>query len=368
MKAIVDATADEIDAVIGEGPLPAWRHRQLSAALWRASAHDWDDVLEWPAAWRERLRDSTPWTSVVAETISLHDDAHTIKVLGRLSDGQAIETVVMEQDATATSRRRGTICVSSQVGCAVGCPFCATGRAGLRRSCTPAEVADQVRLGAGLLAQHGFGPVTNVVYMGMGEPLAAVPTTLGSIRLMVEGGGLSARRITVSTSGIVPGIEALAQAGFPVRLALSLHAANDGLRDTLVPVNKTFPLERVLGAATAYAASSSRRLTFEWCLIGGVNDSEEDAAQLVELARSSNAHVNVIPMNRIDGSPWGPPSHSREQRFMDALSSINVTIRAKRGNQMDAACGQLRAALEPRRVLLPTGKLGPARPAQAGDG
>jgi 23S rRNA (adenine2503-C2)-methyltransferase len=253
------------------------------------------------------------------------------------------------------------VCVSSQVGCAVGCPFCATGRAGLRRSCEAAEIVDQVRIAGTALHRRGMGPVTHVVYMGMGEPLANVDAVITSLRVLVARGGISPRRITVSTSGVVPAMARLRDEAPPVRLAVSLHAASDALRDRLVPLNRVHPLDELVDAAVDYAARSGRRLTFEWCLIDGVNDSPEQADGLRRLAHRAGAHVNVIPMNRIDGSPWGPPPASVSRAFLAALRGVPVSVRDTRGNEADAACGQLRALLETRRELRPDGTLAPPR-------
>jgi 23S rRNA (adenine2503-C2)-methyltransferase len=245
----------------------------------------------------------------------------------------------------------------------VGCPFCATGRMGLRRNCTASEIVDQVRVAANALHRHGFGPVTHVVYMGMGEPLANATATIESLRLLTGGAGISARRITVSTSGVVPGIARLMREAPPVTLAVSLHAATDELRDRLVPLNRTHPIATLLEAARSYGAATGRRTSFEWCLIGGVNDSPQQARVLRELALSCGAHVNVIPMNRIDGSPWGPPDPEVARTFLHQLRGVQVTVRDTRGGDVDAACGQLRAALEARRELRPDGTLSPPRAA-----
>jgi 23S rRNA (adenine2503-C2)-methyltransferase len=204
--------------------------------------------------------------------------------------------------------------------------------------------------------------------MGMGEPLAAYETTLTSLRVLVAAGGISPRRITVSTSGVVPGIRRLAAEGLPVTLAVSLHAASDALRDRLVPLNRAHPLDGLLAAAGAYARTTGRRLSLEWCLIGGVNDGLDQAAGLVGIARRIGAHVNVIPMNRIEGSPWGPPPAAVGRAFLRHLTGagVKVTVRDTRGGEAEAACGQLRAALEPRRQLRPDGTLTPQRPARPG--
>ena len=231
---------------------------------------------------------------------------------------------------------------------------------GLRRNCTAAEIVDQVRAASSALQRRGMGPVTHIVYMGMGEPLANVAATLESLRVLTADAGISARRITVSTSGVAPGIEQLAASGISVTLAVSLHAATDELRDRLVPINRTYPLGLVLGTASRYAERSGRRISFEWCLIGGVNDSIEQAEGLRDLARRAQAHINVIPMNRIEGSPWGPPEPEVARRFLGALRGARVTVRDTRGGDADAACGQLRADLEARRMLRPDGTLSPA--------
>jgi 23S rRNA (adenine2503-C2)-methyltransferase len=354
-----------IDAVRRNGE-PAWRARQVQAAVWQPFVGDFEGLRQLPAPLRQALAAEFEFSTVTVDTEMPADSGATIKLLCRLADGQTIETVAMETPARADSRRRSTVCVSSQVGCAVGCPFCATGHMGLRRNCTAAEIVDQVRAAATALHQRGLGPVTHIVYMGMGEPLANVGATLESLRVLAGDAGISARRITVSTSGVAPGIEQLAASGIPVTLALSLHAATDELRDRLVPINRTYPLSLVLETASRYAEQSGRRISFEWCLIGGVNDSIEQAEGLRDLARRAEAHINVIPMNRIEGSPWGPPEPEVARRFLGALRGARVTVRDTRGGDADAACGQLRADLEARRILRPDGTLSPPRvPARA---
>jgi 23S rRNA (adenine2503-C2)-methyltransferase len=228
---------------------------------------------------------------------------------------------------------------------------------GLRRNCTAAEIVDQFRAAAGALAARGHGPLTHVVFMGMGEPMSNLDSVIAAIKVFTQTAGLSARRITVSTSGIAPGIDKLTDAGIPVTLAVSLHAANDALRDRLVPINTKYPVAAVTRAARRYADKTGRRVTLEWCLIGGVNDSDEQAMGLHDIAHDLAAHVNVIPMNDIDGSEWGPPSRARTERFMSHLQGVRHTVRDTSGSETDAACGQLRANLEQRRWLLPDGTL-----------
>lgn len=342
----------------------AWRTSQLRRATWQPFIGGFEEIRQLPPPLRVALAGDLAFSTIAVERASEADGGRTVKLLCRLADGETIETVAMETPARAASRRRGTVCVSTQVGCAVGCPFCATGRMGLRRSCTPPEVVDQVRAAAAALHRRGLGPVTHVVYMGMGEPLACYDTTVASLRVLVADAGISPRRITVSTSGVVPAINRLAMEGIPCTLAISLHAATDELRDRLVPLNRAHPLRSLLAAGVGYAQRTGRRLTFEWCLIGGVNDSVEQARALRGLARQASAHVNVIPMNVIADSPWGPPSRAVERRFLAELGDVAMTVRDTRGGETDAACGQLRAGLEQRRMLQPDGTLSaPRRPA-----
>jgi 23S rRNA (adenine2503-C2)-methyltransferase len=340
---------------------PAWRARQIQAAVWQPYVGGFEAIQQLPASLRHALATELDFSTVSIASEVLADAGATVKLLCRLADGQTVETVAMETPASDLSRRRSTVCVSSQVGCAVGCPFCATGHMGLRRNCTAAEIVDQVRAASRALYARGLGPVTHIVYMGMGEPLANVAATLESLSVLTRDAGISPRRITVSTSGVAPGIGQLAASGLGVTLAVSLHAATDELRDRLVPINRTYPLGVVLDTASRYAERTGRRLSFEWCLIGGVNDSVEQAIGLRELARRAQAHINVIPMNRIEGSPWGPPDPAVARRFLGALRGARVTVRDTRGGDADAACGQLRADLEARRILRPDGTLSPPR-------
>jgi 23S rRNA (adenine2503-C2)-methyltransferase len=195
--------------------------------------------------------------------------------------------------------------------------------------------------------------------MGMGEPLANYQATVDSLRVIATSGGISARRMTVSTSGVVPGIDQLRGERLPVTLAISLHAATDDLRDRLVPLNRSYPIDSLMSAGLKYARETGRRLSLEWCLIGGVNDGEEQAMGLRRLAFATRAHVNVIPMNRIAGSPWGPPDEATTRRFLSRLGGVRATVRDTRGGTTDAACGQLRAELERRRMLRDDGTLAP---------
>ncbi len=333
----------ELVRLFEAGGQPAWRARQLGQAIWKPYHRDLSEVRQLPVRLREELSCRLRFTTAALASEDLADRGRTVKLVSRLDDGLTVETVAMETPARGATGRRATVCVSTQVGCAVGCPFCATGMMGLLRSCQPAEVVDQVRLAGQALRRYGLGPVTHVVYMGMGEPLLAYDTTVASIRVLTEGAGISPRRITVSTSGVVPGIDRLSREELPVTLAISLHAATDDLRDRLVPLNRAHPLDKLLSAAMGYVQQTRRRLSLEWCLIGGVNDSEEQADRLARIARQLRAHVNVIPMNRIEGSPWGPPKPATARVFLRRLVDTGtvVTVRDTRGGGAQAACGQL---------------------------
>src|SRR5438445_1328325 len=231
--ALSTLSPDELSPILAELGVPPWRGRQLTNALWHPGVVALHEVLQLPARLRARLDERVRFCTVDEAITTEADSGLTVKLLCRLSGGETVETVAMESPAHGGRRRRATVCVSSQVGCAVGCPFCATGRLGLRRDCTAAEIVDQVRVAGAALHARGLGPVTHVVYMGMGEPLAAYDTTVGSLRALTSAAGISARRITVSTSGVVPNIDRLAAEDLPVTLAISLHAATDALRDTL---------------------------------------------------------------------------------------------------------------------------------------
>ena len=363
MPALATIQAGDLERLMEELGEPVWRARQLARAAWQPFVTGFEGLRQLPAGLRAQLATRLRFTTATIHSERIADRGMTVKLLCGLDGAQSVETVAMESPARGGSGRRATVCVSTQVGCAIGCPFCATGRMGLLRSCTPAEVVDQVRLAGQALHRRGLGPVTHVVYMGMGEPLAAYETTVASLRALAGGGGISPRRMTVSTSGVVPGIRRLADEGLPVTLAVSLHAATDELRDRLVPLNRAHPLDALLGAAGAYARSTGRRLSLEWCLIGGVNDGVDQAAGLVRIARRLRAHVNVIPMNRIEGSPWGPPPPAVGRAFLRHLleAGVTVTVRDTRGGEAQAACGQLRAALEPRRHLRSDGTLSAPR-------
>jgi 23S rRNA (adenine2503-C2)-methyltransferase len=257
-----------------------------------------------------------------------------------LSDRSQVETVLMHYDD------RSTVCVSTQAGCAMACGFCATGQAGFERHLHVGEIVEQV-VRAAQRARADGRRLSNVVFMGMGEPLANYDATWAAIERIHGDLGLSARHLTVSTVGIVPGIRRLATEELPVNLAVSLHAADDALRDELVPINKRYPLSQLLDACAGYLQAKGRRLSFEWALIDGVNDRRVDAQRLIERARALPlpAHVNLIPLNPTPGYAVRGSAPGRVREFRDLLrqGGVNVTVRRTRGTEIDAACGQLRA-------------------------
>ena len=351
-----DLAPDELAEVLAEHGQPAYRATQVAEWLARG-VDDARAMTNLPAELREQLapRFDAARPELVAHTVA--DGGHTHKLLLAYGDGEAIETVLMLYP------NRATVCISTQAGCAMGCPFCATGQAGFRRQLTTGEVVRQVVVADAVLRSGqlqaatdeageafelpGDHPdhVTNVVYMGMGEPLANTDVTLASLRYFHEQLGMSARHLTVSTVGLVPGIHRLAELGLPVTLAVSLHAADDALRDHLVPVNRQHPIVAVEQAMQDYRAATNRRVSLEWCLIGGVNDSVDDAGRLAQIARRTRSHVNVIPMNPTPGVTWKQPTDAAVRGFMDELDrrGASATLRDTRGRDADAACGQLLA-------------------------
>ena len=297
------------------------------------------DMTNVPKALRERLAAQLP-TALTEVTRQVSDRGDTVKYLWELVDGHRIETVLMVYP------ERVTVCVSSQAGCAMGCGFCATGQGGFQRHLTVGEIVEQV-VRAPRDARAMQRRLANVVYMGMGEPLANEAAVWASVERLHEAVGLSARHLTISTVGLVPGIRTLATRPLPVNLAVSLHAANDRLRDELVPINRRHPLAELMAACTEYLRAKGRRLSFEWALIDGVNDRARDAAELAKLCHHLPlpAHVNLIPLNPTEGYPTVGSPPERVHEFQQLLTDlgVNATVRRNRGADIDAACGQLAA-------------------------
>lgn len=331
-----DLSQDDLEALLASEP--RYRVAQVWGGMYERLAEP-ADLTTLPKALRTRLaNEASLQPALELQTEVATPDGHTVKWLWRLHDGNAIETVLMHYPG------RTTVCVSTQAGCAMGCAFCATGQAGFERQLTTGEIVEQV-VRAARRSNEESRRVSNVVFMGMGEPLANYDAVWGAIERLHDAMGISARHLTLSTVGLVPGIQRLAQEQLPVNLAVSLHAANDTLRDQLVPINKRWPLDRLMAACRAYLAAKGRRLSFEWALIDAINDRASDAAELAALARPLGAHVNLIPLNPTPGYPTRGTAPAGVRRFRDQLVAlgVNATVRRNRGTGIDAACGQLRA-------------------------
>ncbi|MGH9115266.1 MAG: 23S rRNA (adenine(2503)-C(2))-methyltransferase RlmN [Acidimicrobiales bacterium] len=335
---------------------PAYRVDQVWRGLYGEGRRP-AEMTNLPTALRAHLEALLP-PSLHLVHESRSDGGRTLKWLWDLAGGARIETVLMRYPG------RATVCVSSQAGCAMGCTFCATGQGGFTRQLSPAEIVEQV-----VAARRAAAPsrLSNVVFMGMGEPLANYDSVWAAISRIQGDLGLSARHITVSTVGVVPGIRRLAGEPLPVNLAVSLHAANDELRDTLVPLNRRYPLSVLVGACRQYLAAKGRRLSFEWALICAVNDRPSDAQELASIARPLGAHVNLIPLNPTPGYPVLGTSPRGVRDFREALGylGVNATVRQNRGRDIDAACGQLAASIArgaPPPALARLQDLPPCRP------
>ncbi len=345
---LADMTGAERREAVSALGLPEFRADQVSRHYFARLSDDaaaWTDI---PASLRDSLAEALtpPLMTSVRELTT--DSGTTRKQLWRLFDGALVESVLMRYPD------RVTMCVSSQAGCGMNCPFCATGQAGLTRNLSTAEIVEQVVAGARELARGevpgGTGRVSNVVFMGMGEPLANYKAVIGAVRRMVdkspEGLGMSARGITMSTVGLVPRMRELATEGIPVTLAVSLHAPDDELRDTLVPVNTRWKVSEVLDAAWNYTRVTGRRVSIEYALIKDINDQAWRADLLAKRLRGKLVHVNLIPLNPTPGSKWTASRPEDEREFVRRLEmgGIAVTVRDTRGREIDGACGQLAAA------------------------
>jgi 23S rRNA (adenine2503-C2)-methyltransferase len=339
-------TPETLVAWLTERGHPPYRARQVADAVWGGKAASIDDVRPLPADLRRELGEAFRFDTVARTEVTVTDGGLTEKALHHLDDEAIVESVLMHYPARPGARERHTLCISSQAGCAVGCPFCATGELGFTRDLQTPEILDQVRSAARRLAADGKR-LTNVVFMGMGEPLLNLDRVLPAIEALNDQHrfGLGARHITVSTSGVVPGIRRLTALGPQFTLAVSLHAARDPLRDVLVPLNRRWPVGEVVAAARDHAAATGRRISYEVTMIGGINDTQADAQAMAELLRGDHAHVNLIPMNPVAHTPWQATPMPIIERFAATLGAagIPVTIRSNRGQEIGAACGQLAA-------------------------
>lgn len=338
-----DLSLDELATVLGSAP--PFRLRQLHEALY-TQLLDPDDIRVLPAGLRAEVA-RHPLMQPALEQIHERstDNGLTTKWLFQLDDHSLIETVLMHHP------RHSTVCVSSQAGCAMACQFCATGDAGFTRHLRVGEIVEQIVI-ASRAARATGRRLDNVVFMGMGEPMANFVKVWEAVVRIIGDLKIGARHLTISTVGIIPGIKALSQKSEQVNLAVSLHAANDTLRDELIPINRRYPLGRLYDALEEYRGATNRRISFEWALMDGVNDRPSDVEELAEYALGLGAHVNLIPLNpTVGGSArglLGSPAH-RVRAFCDALTNrrVNATVRRTRGQEIDAACGQLAGSVDP---------------------
>lgn len=330
----MDRTA--LNSLLAEWGEPAYRATQAAQAQ-LAGAGTWDEVATLPRALRARLEEALPFWALTPDARAVSQDG-TVKWRLRAADGIAVETVLI-----AHGGGRRTVCVSSQAGCALGCKFCATGAMGPGRNLTAAEIFDQAVLAAREAATQD-ARLANVVFMGMGEPMQNLDAVLPACAMMnaPDGLGLSARRIAISTVGWVPGIAELAAHPLPVRLAISLHAADDATRSALMPINQRYPIANLLAECRRYCDTTGRRVFIEYLLLDGVNDGAADAGRLARLLRDGRFHVNVIEYNPTSG-PYQASSQSRREVFLRALADagLEASVRRSRGADVAAACGQL---------------------------
>jgi len=378
-RSLYDLDAGQLEALVAEAGEPPYRARQLTHWLDTRRQPDPRAMTNLPRSLRARLSERFAGAGLTLDRHQAGDDGWTHKLLFRLPGGDAVESVLMlykrgglhpprsprdpmvagDDDWEGGPGGRATVCISTQAGCAMGCTFCATGQFGFTRQLSVGEVVEQVARVSTMLPALRPGPgapdhLTNVVFMGMGEPFANQEATWGAAYRLHQGFGLSARAITISTVGLVPGIRRAAAEPLRVNLAVSIHAADDATRDRLVPVNRSWPIAELLDAVGGYVAATRRRVSFEYALMAGVNDDLEQATRLGRLlaplrvpgSGGHAAHVNLIPYNPTPGTGFSPPSRAAVRRFREAVaaSGVPVSVRANRGVGIDAACGQLRTA------------------------
>jgi 23S rRNA (adenine2503-C2)-methyltransferase len=342
---LLNEVPQRVEALLGEffeqNNVPKYRIRQALSWIYERDAAGFAEMTDLPTKVREQLAETFDFSNPQAARVEVSQDG-TAKHLWRLADGELIESVLIPV------RDRLTLCMSSQAGCAMACTFCATGWSGYRRNLSPAEIVAQFRGARRWARENNRGPITNIVYMGMGEPLMNRKAVMRSLTLLNRAYHFGARRITVSTVGVVPGILEMAARPEQFRLAVSLHAPNHELRQQIVPIEKKYPLPELLDALRKFEAAGGRRITFEYVMIDGVTDHLELAHQLAGLVLEFGAHVNLIPYNPIPGPDWRPSKREQIVQFMEALEDrgVRTSIRGPRGRDIAAACGQLRAEHE----------------------
>jgi 23S rRNA (adenine2503-C2)-methyltransferase len=335
--AILSISAAELEAWLLSRSVPGYRRKQVWGWLARGAAA-FDEMADVPKPLRSELEREFRITSLRQVAVSEADRGLTTKTLYELDGGHSVESVVMRYSG------RSTLCISSQAGCPIGCPFCATGKFPFGRNLKANEIVEQALDAVRVLGTEGQR-LSHVVFMGMGEPMANYNAVVESVRRLSDPEllGISPRRIVVSTSGLIPRIIQLSEEKMAVTLAISLHAARNELRDVLVPINRKYPVADLVAAAQAYADKTSRRVSYEWVLLAGVNDTERDASELGRLLRGKLAHVNLIPFNPVEDTPYRAPDRAAVRRFRGLVEAqgLTVTVRDTRGRDADAACGQL---------------------------
>jgi len=354
---------EELQALVKEAGAPAYRADQILHWLYRQRVGGWDGMRNVPKSLREHLAERLVFYPLTLVRVQGSRDT-TRKFLWRLADGSFVESVLIPANPALYGERsdRRTLCVSTQVGCAYGCKFCASGLLGWKRNLTPDEIVEQVLSVERWYAQQadregadgsGLRAVDNLVIMGMGEPLANYAHLMKALALLNApwGGGIGARKITVSTSGLVPQIRQLADQPLGVQLAISLHGATDEVRGKIMPVNRKYPLKELLAACEYYVSRKGRMITLEYILIEGVNDALSEVPKLALLARRLHAKVNLIPYNPVEGLAWRRPAEAHCEAFLEGLLQrrVTATLRREKGCDIDAACGQLRLRMEQER-------------------
>ena len=344
-EALTDLTTAQLEDMLAALGAPAYRAKQVQHWVYSGLAASFDEMANLPKGLRQRLSDEIALRAVSPKYEAVSRDG-TVKMLFSLRDGKTIEAALMRY-ALATSRSRNTVCVSTQVGCPIGCPFCATGQQGFERNLTPGEIIDQVLHYARRLRDEDGSTIDNVVFMGMGEPFLNFDALWQAVEMLnsPQGFGLGARQMTISTAGIVPGIRRLSLEKLQVGLAVSLHAADDALRNSLVPINRNYPLEKLMAACCDYVEATGRRVSFEYALFEGVNDSAEHVRALGRLIKGMNCHVNLIAGNSTSDAGFKASGKDAVLAFQAELEQRHIpcTLRVRRGIDIDAGCGQLRS-------------------------
>lgn len=342
---LLGMTETELKAWCVQQGLPSFRGTQLFQWIQQKQVTEFSQMSNLSKEMRTLLAKSSAICFPRIIRVQKSRDGQTAKLLLAYEDGVLIETVVMVYERE-TSKDRRTICISTQAGCAMGCKFCATGIGGLERNLTAAEIVAQVLLGDRWCREQGLDGISNVVYMGMGEPLANLAQVLSSVEILnnEHGLGIGQRRMTISTCGLAPQIRKLAAKKLQVGLAVSLHGADNASRSRLMPINDRYPLEELMAACDAYTQETGRRISYEYALLKGINDRMEDARSLGQLLKGRLAHVNLIPVNYVPETGFFPTDSETIKQFSSIVEQyhVEVTLREKKGTDIDAACGQLR--------------------------